>query len=187
MFWAKNIKASETLTRANARPTEGHAHVVNLVVTANDIHVSGEMLISICNAFNTSPSSSFCLSCYAIYYTLSTPYPSPTLSFPPWKSAAVYAHPATAFRFIESFSTSLAVHKILPTLTLTIAGQRSFHSRLAILSTPRLDRGFCTSSADRAPRHGNHDVRSHGLDQGNGTVDGLGPSEMLLVEFGEAR
>ena len=42
-------------------------------------------------------------------------------------------------------------------------------------------RESCTSSTDRTPRHGDHDVRSHGLDQGNGTVDGLGPAVRLLV------
>lgn len=37
------------------------------------------------------------------------------------------------------------------------------------------------SSANRAPRHGDHNVGSHGLDQRNGAVDGFGPAERLLV------
>jgi hypothetical protein len=48
-------------------------------------------------------------------------------------------------------------------------------------------RESCTSSTDRAPRHWDHNVRSHGLDQGDGTVDGLGPAASLLVEFNEIK
>lgn len=44
-------------------------------------------------------------------------------------------------------------------------------------------RQCCPSSADRAPGHGNHDVRSHGLNERNGTVDGLGPAANWLVNF----
>ena len=43
-----------------------------------------------------------------------------------------------------------------------VCGQRSFLSRLAIFSKPK--RESCLGSTDRAPRHGDHDVRSHGLD-----------------------
>ena len=64
-----------------------------------------------------------------------------------------------------------------------VCEQRSFFNRLALFSKPK--RKSCTCSTDRAPRHGDHDVRSHGLDQGNGTVDGLSPAVKLLVKFEE--
>lgn len=63
--------------------------------------------------------------------------------------------------------------------------QRSFSQSLRHFCPISSKRESCTCSTDRAPWHGDHDVRSHGLDQRNGAVDGLGPAKILLVTFGE--
>jgi hypothetical protein len=95
------------------------------------------------------------------------------------------AHSGTAVLSQESFSVvpNCTQQPHRPSPDKNVLSSVAFLSRLAFFSKPK--RESCTSSTDRAPWHGNHDVRSHGLDQGNGTVDGLGPAARLLVKFGE--
>ena len=93
------------------------------------------------------------------------------------------ARPAPAFFHKKASPCPELYTRSSPPSPDTSFEQRSFHSCLALFSKPK--RVFCTSSTDGAPRHGHHDVRSHGLDQGNGTVDGLSPAVKLLVKFEE--
>lgn len=117
---------------------------------------------------------------------LSTPCPSPTLL------SVQNSSVCTVRTLAQSSFTRKLLH--VPNCTqdphrlhqIKLLSSVAFSFALPFCPVPS-KRESCTSSTDRAPRHGDHDVGSHGLDQGDGTVDGLSPTVRLLVKLNEIK
>jgi hypothetical protein len=118
--------------------------------------------------------------CYAIYFYAVSLFILCGPADPPLWTAAAYAHPTTRLLSYTIFNAPSCTQKPPCIHLKTCTGSLASYSRFTLLSVS-IKRKFCTSSADGAPGHGNHDMGPHGLNERDGAVDGLGPAVILSV------